>query len=170
MKRESGKVFVLGLDGATFDIIDALIAKGRLPNLEKLIQQGCGRELLSTIHPFSAQAWSSFMTGMNPGKHGIVDFTEHVKGEYKLKFLNASHRRGKSLWRILSDHGKRVGVLNVPFTYPPEEVNGFMISGMDAPSTDSDYTYPKELSEEISTQVGEYIIAGSLPQRNRKCL
>jgi predicted AlkP superfamily phosphohydrolase/phosphomutase len=158
MKRESGKVFVLGLDGATFDIIDALIAKGRLPNLANLIQQGCGRELLSTIHPFSAQAWSSFMTGMNPGKHGIVDFTEHVKSEYKLKFLNASHRRGKSLWRILSDHGKRVGVLNVPFTYPPEEVNGFMISGMDAPSTDSDYTYPKELSEKISTQVGEYII------------
>lgn len=158
MKRESGRVFVLGLDGATFDIIDALIAKGRLPNLASLIRRGCGGELISTIHPFSAQAWSSFMTGMNPGKHGIVDFTEHVKGEYRLKFLNASHRRGKSLWRILSEHGRRVCVLNVPFTYPPEEVNGFMISGMDAPSTDSEYTYPKELSEEISAHVGEYII------------
>ena len=158
MTRESRKVFVLGLDGATFDIIDLLVAEGRLPTLGNLIQKGCGRDLLSTIHPFSAQAWSSFMTGMNPGKHGIVDFTEHVKTEYKLKFLNASHRRGKSLWRILSDQGKRVGVLNVPFTYPPERVNGFMISGMDTPGTSCDYTYPRELGERISSEIGPYVI------------
>ncbi|UCG80863.1 MAG: alkaline phosphatase family protein [Desulfobacterales bacterium] len=158
MTTEFGKVFVLGLDGATFDIIDPLIAGGRLPNLESLIQQGCGCQLLSTIHPFSAQAWSSFMTGMNPGKHGIIDFTEHVKSEYRLKFLNASHRRGKSLWRILSDCGKKVGVVNVPFTYPPEEVNGFVISGMDAPSTVDDYMYPKTLSHEIMAEVGNYVI------------
>ncbi|MHC4474157.1 MAG: alkaline phosphatase family protein [Planctomycetota bacterium] len=158
MAAEFRKVFVLGLDGATFDIIDPLIAKGQLPNLGDLIRQGCGQELLSTIHPYSAPAWSSFMTGMNPGKHGIVDFTQHIKSEYKLKFLNASHRQGKSLWRVLSDHGKRVGVVNVPFTYPPEKVNGFMISGMDAPSTNSDFTYPKELSGEIAARVGEYVI------------
>jgi predicted AlkP superfamily phosphohydrolase/phosphomutase len=158
MTTEFGKVFVLGLDGATFDIIDPLIAAGRLPNLKRLIEQGCGCQLLSTIHPFSAQAWSSFMTGMNPGKHGIIDFTEHVKSEYRLKFLNASHRQGKSLWRILSDSGRKVGVVNVPFTYPPEEVNGFLISGMDAPSTAGDYTYPKALSDEIMAEVGNYVI------------
>jgi predicted AlkP superfamily phosphohydrolase/phosphomutase len=154
----NNKLLIFGLDGATFDIIDPLVADGQLPNLEKLIQQGCGRELLSTIHPFSAQAWSTFMTGMNPGKHGIIDFTEHIKSEYKLKFLNASHRQGRTLWQILSDNGKRVGVVNVPFTYPPEKVNGFMMSGMDAPSTNSNYTYPEALSDEIAAKVGEYII------------
>ncbi len=155
-------MLVLGLDGATFDVIDPLIANGELPNLRKLIRAGCCLELLSTIHPYSAQAWSSFMTGMNAGKHGIVDFTEHVKSEYRLKFLNASHREGKSLWRILSDYGKRVGVVNVPFTYPPERVNGFVISGMDAPSVHSDYTYPKELGDEIAAKIGGYTIEVSV--------
>lgn len=160
--NNSLKVLIIGLDGATFNVIDQLITKGQLPNLEKLIRQGCGLELLSTIPPYSAPAWSSFMTGMNPGKHGIVDFTEHIKSEYKLKFLNASDRQGKSLWRILSEYGKNVAVVNVPFTYPPEEVNGFIISGMDAPSTNTDYTYPKELSDEIAAKIGRYIIEVSV--------
>jgi predicted AlkP superfamily phosphohydrolase/phosphomutase len=156
--NQFGKVLVLGLDGATFDVIDPLMARGELPNLERLVREGCGLELRSTIHQYSAQAWSSFMTGMNAGKHGILDFTEHVKSEYRLKFLNASHREGQSLWRILSDCGKRVGVVNLPFTYPPERVNGFIVSGMDAPSINSDYTYPKELKDELAAETGEYII------------
>jgi len=156
--KPGDRVLVLGLDGATFDVIEPLIAKGEMPNLKKLIAEGCASDLISTIHPYSAQAWSSFMTGMNAGKHGILDFTEHVKSEYRLKFLNSSHRDGRTLWGIVGDYGKKVGVVNVPFTYPPEHVNGFIVSGMDAPSVSSNFTYPDDLKNEIFSKVDEYII------------
>lgn len=157
-----GKVLVIGLDGATFNVIDPLIANGLLPNLEKLIRQGCRSELFSTIQPISAPAWSSFMTGMNPGKHGILDFTEHSMDDYSVKFINASYRRGKTLWRILGDFGKRVSVMNVPFTYPPEELNGFCICGMDAPGVKDRYFYPQGLFHEINRKVGKYVIEVSV--------
>ena len=152
------RVLVLGLDGATFDVIEPLIEKGELPHLEKLMKEGCAMELISTMHPYSAQAWSSFMTGMNAGKHGILDFTEHVKSEYRMKFLNSSYRDGRTLWGTVSECGKKVGIMNVPFTFPPEPVNGFIISGMDAPSVRGNFTFPAELKEEIYSQVGGYVI------------
>jgi predicted AlkP superfamily phosphohydrolase/phosphomutase len=158
MSNKKRKLLVLGLDGATFDILNPLLAQGVLPNIELLIQRGCHSNLNSTIQPFSAQAWSSFMTGMNPGKHGILDFTEHCKEDYTIRFINASYRRGKTLWRLLSDYGKDVGVVNVPFTYPPEEIKGFSICGMDAPGLKDEHFYPKDLYGEIMSEAGKYLI------------
>lgn len=149
---------VIGLDGATFRIIDPLIARGKLPHLARLKAEGSFGTLQSTIHPFSAQAWSSFMTGVNPGKHGIFDFTHHEKWDYRLKFVNAADRKADSLWKILSSHGLRVAVVNVPLTFPPEQVNGLLISGMDAPGKGSDFVYPSSLLAEIERNVGPYTI------------
>lgn len=162
------KVIVVGLDGATFDVMMPWIKRGKLPNIQKLMEEGCYGNLESTIHPLSPQAWSSFITGKNPGKHGIFDFTWRRPYSYEVQLTNASYREGKSLWKILGEHEKMVGVINVPMTYPPEKVNGFMISGMDAPGTKSNFTYPPELYDEIIGRFGEYIIGQRLWEYSRR--
>lgn len=152
------KFVVIGLDGATFRILDPLMSKGKLPNLRRLKAEGSSGTLWSTIHPYSAQAWSSFMTGMNPGKHGVFDFIHHEENSYGLKFVNAADRKADTLWKILSNSGCKVGVVNVPLTYPPEPVNGFLVGGMDTPGTGSDFVYPKSLLRELETEFGPYTI------------
>ena len=131
MDRATGKVLVIGLDGATFDLIKPWVSEGRLPVLGRLLETGVHATLLSTHQSNSAQAWSSFITGKNAGKHGIYDFISPVLGSYDVRFVSAALREGKSLWRLLSDAHKKVGVLNVPITYPPEEVDGFLHHGSD---------------------------------------
>lgn len=153
--RKIPKVVVIGLDGATFKVIRPWIENGQLPNLKEIMTDGVHGELYSTIPPLSPQAWTSFMTGKNPGKHGIFDFTSFKPGTYDLSFSNANVRCGKSLWKILSEHKFRVGVVNVPMTYPPEPVNGFLISGMEAPGVHSNFIYPSGLYREIKAATGQ---------------
>jgi predicted AlkP superfamily phosphohydrolase/phosphomutase len=152
------KVFVLGLDGATFDLINPWIEEGRLPHIAQLVREGVSGTLISTIPDHSAAAWSSFITGKNPGKHGLFHFSEHAQDSYKVRFVNASMRDGSSLWSFISTAGKKVGILNVPMTYPPEKVNGFMVSGMDSPGPNSDFTYPSGICEELQRNIGGYRI------------
>jgi predicted AlkP superfamily phosphohydrolase/phosphomutase len=86
------------------------------------------------------------VTGLNPGKHGIFWFTEDVPETYEYRFINGSFRKGKAFWRILSEEGQRVGIMNVPVSYPAEPVNGVFVSGIDSPSADDPrFTHPPEL-------------------------
>ena len=157
MKKEQ-KVLVIGLDGATFDLIEPWVAEGKLPALGALMKQGCWGNLISTLQSNSAQAWSTFITGMNAGKHGIYDFIRPILGSYRVQFTNASLRDGKSLWKAASENGLKVGIMNVPMTYPPEAVNGFLISGVDAPGVNSDFAYPPGILGELEKSVGSYIL------------
>jgi predicted AlkP superfamily phosphohydrolase/phosphomutase len=141
-------VLVVGLDGATFDLMLPWIEQGHLPNLGRMLRSGARSRLESTIPPITPCAWSSFMTGKNPGKHGLFDFIE-PNGERGFRFTNASFRDGETIWGCLSRHGRRVGVVNVPMTYPPEPVNGFLISGLDTPHEHSAYMYPVEIRQEL---------------------
>lgn len=157
------KVFVLGLDGATFDLILPWAHEGKLPAFSKFISEGAIGEMDSAPNQRSAAAWTSFMTGKNPGKHGIFEFYEYIPSTYNLRFINAKTRDGDSLWKILSKHGKKVGVINVPMTYPAEEVNGFLIAGLDAPSIKSEgFTYPQDLYNVICKKCGDYILEPGL--------
>ena len=156
MLEKPQKVLVIGLDGATFDLMLPWIDEGLLPNLAKLKAEGAWSRLESTTPPITPCAWSSFMTGMNPGKHGLFDFVEPIDGEHGFQFTNASSRRAPSLWKILSENDKRVGVVNVPMTFPPEEVKGYMLSGLDTPHEQSEYSYPAELREELQAQGIQY--------------
>jgi len=150
------RVCAIGLDAATFDIIGPMVAQGRLPGFRRLMGEGAWGELRSTIHPLSPPAWSSFITGKNPGKHGIYDFVVHKPGSYELLYTYGGLRRGDSMWRLLSAAGKKVVVVNVPMTYPPEEVNGVLISGFDAPGVNSGFVYPPQLLAEIERELGPY--------------
>lgn len=152
------RVMCIGLDGATFELIDPWVREGKLPNLQRFMEGGTRSVLRSVIHPFSPQAWGSFMTGVNPGKHGVFGFKEHIKGSYALQFVNNRSIKAKTLWKILSEQGKRVIVVNIPMTYPPEEVNGILLGGMDSPGVDSNFTYPEEIKDEILSVTKDYMV------------
>lgn len=149
MPARNYSVLIIGLDGATFDLMLPWIEEGHLPNLARLLRGGIWGPLESTIPPITPCAWSSFMTGKNPGKHGLFDFVEPNRDGRGFQFTNASFRDGETLWACLSRHGRRVGVVNVPMTYPPEPVNGFLISGLDTPHEQSQFMYPIEIRHEL---------------------
>jgi predicted AlkP superfamily phosphohydrolase/phosphomutase len=147
MSARELSVLIVGLDGATFDLMLPWIEDGHLPNLARLLAGGASSRLESTIPPITPCAWSSFITGKNPGKHGLFDFIEPERDGGGFRFTNASFRDGESLWACLSRHGRRSGVVNVPMTYPPEPVNGFLISGLDTPHEHSQFMHPTEIRQ-----------------------
>ncbi len=154
------RVLVVGLDGATFDLIRPWAAAGHLPALARLMQQGIHGELRSTMPPVTSPAWPSFMTGMNPGKHGVFDFIRSRRGDSPGGFdmVNASHIAARPLWQLLSEAGRRVGVVGVPVTYPPRPVNGFMISGILSPRH-AEIAYPPGLLRRYEDELGPYRIS-----------
>lgn len=158
------RVFMIGWDGATFDLIRPWVADGKLPNIAKLMQTGAHGSLRSTVPPWTFPAWTSFMTGKNPGKHGIYDFLRAKPGTYDLDLVHGGHRKARTFWKILSDAGRSVVSISVPCTFPPEPVNGVMISGFDFPGegpgsfVDARGMYPPELYEELNRTVGPHPI------------
>lgn len=154
--RQHQKLFVLGLDGATFDLIRPWASQGLLPTFDQLMKESSYGELESTIPPFSAHAWTAFMTGVNPGRHGIYDFTDYRPGTYDQIFINTLSIRSKKIWDLIAEHGKRSIVVNIPLTYPPQKVNGIMISGMLTPPG-GEFAFPRELEQEIKREIGPYM-------------
>ncbi len=152
------KVFVIGLDGATFDLLRPWTASGKLPTFKKLMDTGAWSELRSTVPPVTASAWSSFITGKNPGAHGLFDFMQRRANSYDLAPVSALDRDGKAVWDLIGAAGKRVIVLNVPVTYPPQPVNGLLVTGMLTPRDAEHYTYPRELADELREHIGTYIV------------
>ena len=160
-ERENQKVIIIGLDGATLDLILPWASEGKLPAFQRIIDEGTYGELRSTIQPLTAPAWISFMTGLNPGNHGIYDFIRRRPNSYDVELVYAGNLRRKTLWTLLSEAGKHVGAINVPMIYPPQPVNGFLISGIDTPGLGSPFTYPPDLYDELKRNIGDYIIAVS---------
>jgi predicted AlkP superfamily phosphohydrolase/phosphomutase len=151
----SGKAVVLGLDGATWDLLRPLAARGVMPNLARALEQGRHGPLQSCLPPFSSPAWMSISTGKNPGSHGIFDFWEAgAPGEKRL--VSSRSARGKKLWELASDAGRVVHVVAVPVSYPPSQVNGSFVCGMFTPGESVAYTWPPELKAELKALPGGY--------------
>ena len=150
------KVLIIGLDGATWDVLNPMMASGRMPALKQFVAAGASGVLHSTKPPITPAAWTTFMTGKGPGCHGIVDFEKYHVRTHELTFNSTYEIREKTLWELLSDKGLRVGSINVPMTYPPKPVNGFMISGFETPSTEAEFTYPAALKHEILREIPQY--------------
>src|SRR5579883_3005842 len=120
-------LLVIGLDGATLDLVGPWVAAGVLPHLGALMARGAWARLRSTLPPATFPAWTSLVTGTNPGRHGVLDFTE------------------RALWNYLAAAGRRVAVITVPATYPPEPIDGVMVSGWDSPlatAIDGSFVHP----------------------------
>jgi len=156
----SARLMILGLDGASWRLTQKMVADGRMPNLGRFLAEGACGPLYSTVPDVSPTAWASFMSGKNPGQHGVYGFGMKVPGSY---FLEPFSSRGRipvqSLWGLLSAKGKRVAVINVPMTYPPEPVNGIMISGFGTPDeTSNRFVHPPEVMDELRQKIGPYIL------------
>ncbi len=162
------RVFMIGWDGATFDLIHPWVKEGKLPNIARLLHEGVHGPLRSTIPPWTFPAWTSFMTGKNPGKHGIFDFFRPRPGSYNLEYVHGGHRRAETFWQILSKAGRKVVSISLPCTFPPDPVNGIMISGFDFPGegpgsdVDARGMYPPELYDELQRTVGRHPIDASI--------
>ena len=154
-------IAIIGLDGATWDLAGPFLEAGDMPVLAALRRSGAHGVLRSTMPPVTFPAWSSFMTGTNPGKHGIFDFTRRVAGTYEVAFVGSRDRRVPTVWKLLSDAGRRVAVIGVPTTYPPEPVNGIMVGGFDSPvatGIDGSFVHPRDFYAEMTAAVGPYAI------------
>jgi predicted AlkP superfamily phosphohydrolase/phosphomutase len=158
MKRP--RILVIGLDGATLDLVGPWARAGLLPTLARLIDHGVHGPLHAWPNMNSAAAWTSLVTGYNPGQHGIYDFGEAAPQRgHRWHPVTAADRRKDPFWRLLSAAGQHVGVLNVPVSYPADSVQGFMLSGMDAPGDRSPgFAHPPALLDELRQHGIEYLL------------
>jgi predicted AlkP superfamily phosphohydrolase/phosphomutase len=148
---------IISFDGVTWRVLEPLVKNGVMVTLRKLMNQGSYGILKSVIPPVTAPAWSSFMTGKLPDKHGVYEF-RCFDIEKKIDYItNASYIQSETIWQILSRHGKKIISINVPYTYPVSEVNGIMISGIDTPSESSNYCSPSTIKDIISKKFPDYV-------------
>ncbi|MBE8540564.1 alkaline phosphatase family protein [Geoglobus acetivorans] len=154
---DSQKLLIIGLDGATWDILIPLINQKKLPTLEELLRNGSYGVLESTIPPVTGGAWLSLATGKTPGKTGVIDFLNRKDEGYKLHPATSSDFKGHSFWDYLSKANKKVGIFNYPMLFPPYKVNGFMISGLGS-SPDDEVSYPQSLKKELEKIESPYEI------------
>ena len=131
------KVMVIGLDGATWDLLDIFIEEGALPNLQKLRENGSWGNLKSSFPARTMPAWKCFSTGKNPGKLNIFDFKYFDKDNKEFGFANLNKKDNLEIWDLLSNLNKKSIVINVPGTYPAKDINGIIITGMMTPSKKS---------------------------------
>jgi predicted AlkP superfamily phosphohydrolase/phosphomutase len=154
---------VIGLDAATLDVITPLIDQGDLPNLTEVLRGGSAGTLRSTTHPLTPHAWTTLVTGVNAARHGIWDFAERDETGYRLRLVNGSYRRAPAVWEQLTAAGLRSGLVNIPFTWPAPEVDGFVIAGFDAAARETGMTYPAELLGELQERFGSLELDNRFP-------
>ncbi len=151
------KLIIIGLDGATFDVLEPWMRAGKLPGFARLVREGASGLLRSTTPPVTGPAWTSFMTGVSPGQHGVFDFVKRVEGRISRRVITCRDFRAPTVWRYLTAAKKTVGLANIPITYPPPRVDGFAIPGMLTPVTEGEYARPEGLMRELNDAIGGYI-------------
>lgn len=179
-KARVKRFVILGLDGMEPTLAEQYMAEGKMPHLSALKQKGCFRRLATTAPPLSPVAWSTFLTGCNPGKHNIFDFLTRDRrtylpllssvsiggtsktlklGKYRIPYGKPDIRglrKGTPFWNILGDHGIFSSIIRVPITFPPESFHGVLLSAMCVPDlrgsqgTFSYYTTRREGEDEYT--------------------
>ncbi len=145
-------MLVIGLDGATFDVLDPLFAEGKLPHLAALRERGASGVLESVLPAISPPAWTTAATGVNPGKHNIFDFFHFSKTTGEAFLTSARERRARPVWKVLNAQSKRTHLMNIPMTFPPDSVVGSMISGFPFPDEEGPITFPPELESKLDEE------------------
>jgi predicted AlkP superfamily phosphohydrolase/phosphomutase len=130
----SRRALVLGLDGMPLDLLRRLAADGVMPAVAELLAGGTAVELEAPVPEISSTSWASFLTGANPGRHGVYGFVELVPGSYEPYFPNVTALRAPPLWDHVAAAGLSTLCLNVPGTYPAPAIRGAVVSGFVAPS------------------------------------
>jgi len=152
----SNRILVIGLDGADWRVLQPYLDDGVMPNLSQLMAGGVSGALRSTLPTNSGVAWPAFLTGRNSGKHAVFDFTQRAPHDpTRLIGVDSRAVRSERFLTALGRHGRQVGAINVPVTYPPFPVNGFMLGGMFV-QEGKPYTYPESLETELNERVGGF--------------
>ncbi|MEF8873951.1 MAG: alkaline phosphatase family protein [Candidatus Thermoplasmatota archaeon] len=151
------KLILLGLDGATWDVLHPLMDDGSMPNLKKAFENGVSAEMNSTFPPITAPAWLSMATGKNPGKTGVTDFRKPGEDLYERKTVNSSDfRENGAFWDMLNDNGFRTYLMGFPMVYPYYSIDGIIVGGWGTPDH-GDIAYPSELDERIEDVSDGYV-------------
>ena len=150
------RLVILGLDGATWTVLDPMIARGWMPNLAALMGQSSRGTLRSCIPPVTSAAWTTMMTGCGPSRHGVFDHRYYDAAAGRLKVNHAGRVRVPTFWHLLSDSGRSVVSLNLPVTYPPLAVRGLVVSGMDAPHLEAALSGNPAFAEALRAEIPAY--------------
>jgi predicted AlkP superfamily phosphohydrolase/phosphomutase len=152
---------VAGLDGAAWQLLQPLLDAGSMPRLKALMENGAAGTLSSTIPPVTPPAWTSAVTGVNPGRHGIYGFHRgHAQYEHQ-ELMHSGRVQAATLWEIANEQGQTTGIYNLPMTYPPVPLKGWMVSGFMTPGVGQHMTgfvWPEELEKEILSWEPDYVI------------
>ena len=139
------KVMMIGIDGGTWTLLNRWISENKLPTFKKIINSGSKAILKSTIPSSTGPALASLFTGMNPGNHGVLS-KSFLKPDGSIgSLIEIEYPR---IWNILDINGRYSCIVNVRFTYPPDKINGLMLSGF-APSEKSNYIYPEYMRDKV---------------------
>ncbi len=133
MPKTVDRLVVLGLDGATWTVLDAMRQRGLMPNLDAFLSRAASGTLRSSIPPVTTAAWTTMMTGCGPARHGVFDHRYYDAAEGRMKVNHSGRIRVPTVWHLLAATGRSIVCLNVPGLYPPLKVPGIVVSGMDAP-------------------------------------
>ncbi len=169
-KAGARKMIVLGLDGLDPKLTERWMAEGKLPNLRKLAESGYYGRLRTTYPPLSPVAWSTFATGVNPGKHNIFDFLNRDLRTYAPELSSAKvrvskkgrpsvelRRKSKPFWEILGNHGISSTILRIPITFPAVPFQGRLLSAMSTPDlrgTQGSFSWFTTSSDEAAVEGG----------------
>ncbi len=150
------RTVLIGLDGADFSVLEPFMNDGVMPFLSSFVSHGVSAELMSTPNPFTPPAWTTVMTGRNPGSHGIFDFANVVRhdGVPRSKMATSRDVRCETIWSIASRQGRRVATLNFPLMYPPRPINGSLVPGFVRWRHLKHSVHPPELYERLCALPG----------------
>lgn len=160
------RTVILGIDGAPFQLMDELSNKGVMPNFQGLKKTGDFKKMRSSVPAVSATAWSSIITGKNPGEHGVYGFTDMIEGTYTLSFHNLNKLKAPAFWQ--KGDGRYV-ILNVPSTYPAREINGCHVAGFVAPDFEK-AIYPNSLNQNLKQRGYKIDIDSEKAQKSERLL
>ena len=150
--KERPRILIIGIDGASPEIAFPMLREGKLPHLAKIAAEGVSGPLRSVLPLFSPRIWNTIATGRPADQHGVFAFVKPSKNNDKELYLSGD-RKVPALWNILSQSGRSVGVVNWWTTYPPEKINGVMVS---------DHFFPEQISMLKKTFKAERASLGAL--------
>jgi predicted AlkP superfamily phosphohydrolase/phosphomutase len=156
MSKTVDRLLVLGLDGATWSVLDPMRSRGLMPNLDALLSDAAHGTLRSIIPPVTTAAWTTMMTGCGPARHGVFDHRYYDAAEGRMKVNHSGRIRVPTVWHLLSATGRSIVSLNLPGLYPPIKVNGIVVSGMDAPHLPAALSAAPEFASRLPAEAPEY--------------
>jgi predicted AlkP superfamily phosphohydrolase/phosphomutase len=152
---------VIGLDGAAWHLLEPLLAAGAMPRLDALRRRGAWGTLASTVPAYTPPAWSSAVTGVGPGRHGIYGFHAGNAQAERQELVHSGRLRASALWEMANSQGATTGIYNLPLSYPPLPLEGWMVSGMMTPGYGDrlrGFAFPPEVEAEVLGREPDYVV------------